>query len=147
MADNVKYVLNTVDNTASLDLFVNGSFETSYVFHDFDVTLSERENEAILTLENLKNNLRQINVWIVAIGNNMAITNQNLSLFSCELKKTDDKVMTKFFIDDVKVTDADFSKNNGQIKFKPRVEITMSFREFVFWYGYLERFFEQIQEF
>src|SRR3990167_7947339 len=67
MSPQPSWSINTNNNIASLNLYVNGIIETTYTLQNGLVTLSERGNSAVLTKTDLRINSDFINEFIKKI--------------------------------------------------------------------------------
>ena len=98
MAVKPAITIDAVDNTGSLDLFINEVFVTNYAFESNQITLSERENVDILTIANFQENILNINTFISLIYKILTVNNVARSRFEEEMKKNIKQIRNKISI-------------------------------------------------
>lgn len=136
MAIEPEYTINTIDNTATLNIFVDAVFITQYTFQNSLVTLGERISPVAVSLQELSRNLQIINVWIGLINKYLKVVPQSNSFFEEEIDKTAVEVFGKY-VQEVLISNATFNPVTKIFLFQPRVEINFLYIDFKYWYDFL----------
>lgn len=144
---NPRYIINTNDNSASLDIFIGNEFITSYWYENNAVTLSARLNTDVVTLDQFDLNLAGIENWAELIRKYLNSNSMKRKPFDEEIKKKDDKLDAKFISDGTEVSKIKFKVNDGTISFDPRIEVILNITDFRSWMIYLRRVYIEIKNF
>jgi hypothetical protein len=138
----LKYTINTVEKTATMELFVGGVYITSYTYNNGLVTLLPLPSGAVLSESELQTSLGQISKWIGIVKSELTPPAQKRSKFTEDVDKKNNKVQALFKNDGATVTDAEYDPETHIFTFNPRVEIILNFNCYDSWYNFLYRFFQ-----
>lgn len=118
------YSVDGMANTASLDIMVDGEVETTYSYGSGNYTLSERENEAVVSRAELARNYALIVHWRDQVGvfcSGFATSHVDNSL---EIENEEDAVRYKMKVGAATVIDAEKDRATGAVTFAARPELT-----------------------
>lgn len=140
MSIQPKYTINTLDNTATIDIYVLGVLATTYSYASDEVTLEERPNIDTLSIADLAINVEGINTWIGLINKYLINISGVVSRFDEEQKKTNTTIHGKMEIKGDQISDVLFTESTKLCAFQPRNMIVLSYTNFKKWAVFLDVF-------
>ena len=136
------FLVNAIDEVATLDVVVNDVVVTTFSYATGMVTLSERFNPVVMNLAEYNTRLTQIKKWLTIINGEIVPATTPRVKYREVVKKTNNKIKMDFQFDHPNgqiVTDAEYDWQTGMVTFQARAEITMAWTDFTYWIAFLSR--------
>lgn len=145
--NNINITLATALNKSELQLFIGGEFITAYSYDNGKVILSEITGTVLISLSELKRNIKFISIWVDQITKLLTLdTTLVAETFEKEIKKTGTRVTAKFERDEL-VTSSSFDPATRIFTFTPRNQVTINFKDFINWFEFLNDYFKNCIDF
>ena len=136
MAQSTKYAIDGTNNTGSIEIYVDGNLETTYVYNGVGgFTLSERPSDVSLTKADLGANIDQIGYWLDLVKKACTNVVYSFAPHDCDFSDDANKTVVKLKFGGTMAIHAVYHKNTGLTEFKARNELVLTpeqFRRFMF---------------
>lgn len=142
----MRWVINGVDKTASLELSVNDILETTYSYADAIYTLSARPNSVDVSLDQLKGNVQAIKNWLSATT--LLIPGQPLATAECQetIRYFDGRIRAVLYFGDSLAVRATYRKSTKITTIDGRQELQLNPWQFGRFYSTYHRFLIEIRD-
>ena len=131
------YLVNSLDNTASIDIYAAAVLVTTYSYATNQVTLSALVSPTTTTMSQLTANITGTQIWTGMVSNLLSPTTTALSPFLQKITK-DNNLKGVYEIDSVQITSVVFHPNTKTFTFQPRPVTTMPYSDFLAWVAFLD---------
>ena len=131
------YLVNSLDNTATISIYASGVLVTTYSYATNQVTLSALVSPTTTTMSQLTANITGAQVWCGMIANLLSPTTAPLSPFLQKITK-DNNLKGVYQVDGTQITNVIFHPNSKTFTFDPRPLITLSYSDFLVWTAFLD---------
>lgn len=132
MPSDHSYSVDGTSGTAELNLYVGGELETTYSYSSGHYNLSERLEEAVLTPDEYRVNVKLISRWHLMCQIDIAPSSP-FEPYEIIVEETASRFKVKLKFGDTLVIDSHYNKNTNKVKFDPRPALSLTpgqFRRF-----------------
>lgn len=138
-AQKPKYIIDTVNGTAVLELYVNDALSLTYAMEAGSVLMEALPDPVTVPFSDVEQNIGFLHQFVAQIRLVLAPSPTPLDKYKETMEKTDTGIEAVYRHLNKKLTDCEYLSETKEFTFKPRNETTLPFADFEAWVYFLKR--------